>query len=407
MPHVPFASEFPAASYAQWRALAEKAMPHAMFETPSGVPLYQKALNPPSLLGGSPGWAVVQRVDAPDPINANALALADLENGANGLVLLGAETIGARGFGLPSFSAEILSRVLDGVFLDLITLRLDAGPAAAQAAMALRDYAMQRGLPPEGLGIDFGIDPVGVMAWTGAGAVDGHALEIAATLATTWTGSRTCLADGRPYHEAGAPPARELACVVATALFYLRALEKAGIVPDKARRSLSFLLVTDADVFLTLTKFRALRFIWARVEEACGLSPLPIRLHAETSWRMMTRQKPESNIIRATLAAFAAGVGGADTITILPHTLTLGLPDLLARRTARNTQLILQAEAGLARVADPAAGSGAFEDLTQSLCAQAWEIFQSIEKSGGMPEALRTGMIRDGSVGLKQQLADA
>ena len=119
-----------------------------------------------------------------------------------------------------------------------------------------------------------------------------------------------------------------------------------------------FRLAADADQFLTIAKFRALRKLWARVEEACGLAPRPAFVAAETAWRMMTRRDPYVNILRTTIAVFAAGLGGADAITVLPFTAALGLPDAFARRIARNTQLILLEESNLAKVADPAAGSG-------------------------------------------------
>src|SRR5881227_1240692 len=92
---------------------------------------------------------------------------------------------------------------------------------------------------------------------------------------------------------------------------------------------------------------------------------------------------------RATVAVVAAGLGGADAITVLPFTMALGLPDRFARRIARNTQLVLLEESHLAKVSDPAAGSGAIEDLTQQLCGAAWSLFQEIEKAGGAPAALK------------------
>ena len=158
---------------------------------------------------------------------------------------------------------------------------------------------------------------------------------------------------------------------------------------DAARRALSFLLVADADEFLTVAKLRALRRLWARVEQACGLEPKPIRLHAETAWRMTTRRDPWVNMLRTTVAAFSAGIGGADGVTVLPFTAALGLPDAFARRIARNTQLILLDESNLARVADPAAGRGGFEALTDALCEKAWGLFQEIEREGGILESLK------------------
>ncbi|MGG7379237.1 methylmalonyl-CoA mutase family protein, partial [Escherichia coli] len=92
------------------------------------------------------------------------------------------------------------------------------------------------------------------------------------------------------------------------------------------------------DQFLTVAKFRALRQLWSRVEQACGLTPKPIFISAETAWRMMTRRDPHVNMLRVTIAAFAAGVGSADAIAVLPFTAALGLPGRFARRIARNTQ---------------------------------------------------------------------
>ena len=109
---------------------------------------------------------------------------------------------------------------------------------------------------------------------------------------------------------------------------------------------------------------------------------------------MTTRHDPWVNILRATSAAFAAGLGGADSITVLPFTAALGLPDAFARRIARNTQLILLDESNLARVADPAAGAGGFEALTDALCEKAWALFQEIEREGGILESLTTGKLQ-------------
>ena len=168
-------------------------------------------------------------------------------------------------------------------------------------------------------------------------------------------------ADGRVVHNAGGSEAQELAYVLATALAYLRALEASGVALTDARRMIYLRLAADADQFLTTAKFRALRKLWARVEEACGLTPAPAFIAAETAWRMMTRRDPFVNMLRATVAVVAAGLGGADSIAIVPHTAAIGLPNGFARRIACNTQLILLEESNLAKAADPAAGAGGFE----------------------------------------------
>ena len=206
---------------------------------------------------------------------------------------------------------------------------------------------------------------------------------------------RLFMADGRPYHEAGGSEAQELAAVLATALAYLRALEAGGPSsrPPRATPS-SFLLVADADEFLTVAKFRALRRLWARVEEACGLEPRPIRLHAETAWRMTTRRDPWVNMLRSTVAAFSAGIGGADRSRSCPSRPRSACPTPSPAALARNTQLILLEEANLWRVADPAAGAGGFEALTDALCEKAWGLFQEIEREGGIVESLSRGALQ-------------
>src|SRR6185437_99168 len=128
--------------------------------------------------------------------------------------------------------------------------------------------------------------------------------------------------------------------------------------------------------------------------EACGLRPAPIRLAASSAWRMMSVAEPYVNGMRTTLAAFAAGLGGADDVTLLPFTQAIGLPDAFARRLARNTQLVELREARLGAVADPAAGAGAFELLTEGFCAKAWARFQVIEAAGGLEKALDQGLVQ-------------
>ena len=130
-------------------------------------------------------------------------------------------------------------------------------------------------------------------------------------------------------HAAGGSEAQELAFALGNAVTYLRALEASGISLDAARRMIFFRLAADADQFLTMAKFRAMRKLWARVEEACGLTPAPVFVSAETAWRMMTARDVYVNMLRTTIAAFAAGLGGANAVTVLPFTQALGLPDAL------------------------------------------------------------------------------
>src|SRR5204862_8142319 len=175
---------------------------------------------------------------------------------------------------------------------------------------------------------------------------------------------------------------------------YLRAIEAAGVSPEDAQGMVYARLSADADQFLTLAKFRAARLLWARVEQACGLTPKPLFVAADTAWRVLTQRDPYVNMLRATMATFSAGLGGANSITVLPHTLALGLPDPFARRAARNTQLVLLEESNLAKVGDPAAGAGGIGTLTRELCESAWALFQETEKAGGIFASLEQNLIQ-------------
>ncbi|MCX7311773.1 MAG: methylmalonyl-CoA mutase family protein, partial [Alphaproteobacteria bacterium] len=257
-----------------------------------------------------------------------------------------------------------------------------------------------RGHAPGAVDIRFGHDAIGAHSLTGTLPIPyrdlmPHFAEHVGALAKLGFKSPLAAADGRIIHNAGGSEAQELAYTIAVAVAYLRALEGAGVPLDAGHRMIEFRLAADADQFLTVAKFRALRKLWARIEQACGLTPQPAFLSAETAWRTMTQRDPWVNMLRVTIAAFSAGIGGADAIAVLPFTSAIGLPDRFARRIARNTQLLLLEESNVAKVADPAAGSGGIEDLTDKLCRAAWTLFQEIEAAGGAPAALEKGLIQE------------
>jgi methylmalonyl-CoA mutase len=341
----------------------------------------------------------MQRIDHPDPAQANTQALHDLENGASGLTLVFAGANGAHGFGLEP-TAEAVEKILDGVFIDAgIALELQLGTQSRMAAVHVAEYMKRKGLSPAACDIRFGLDPIG------ACAVEGSSLyawpEIVAAVSAGIKGlagigfkGPFAVADGRVIHDAGGSEVQELAFALAAGVAYMRVLESAGVALKDAQDMLYARLSADADQFLTMAKFRALRLLWARIEQACGLAPKPLFIAADTAWRMLTQRDPYVNMLRATMATFSAGLGNANAIAVLPHTLALGLPDAFARRVARNTQLVLLQESNLARVTDPAAGSGGIEKLTQQLCEAAWSLFQEIEKAGGVFAALEQNLIQ-------------
>jgi methylmalonyl-CoA mutase len=192
-------------------------------------------------------------------------------------------------------------------------------------------------------------------------------------------------------HEAGGSEAQELAAIIGSVTIWLRALQESGTKPAAALPFFGASLSVDRDQWLSIAKLRALRLLWARLLELCDAPQLRLPIHAETSGRMMTRTDPHTNIMRTTIAAFAAAVGGADSIAVLPFTAALGRADDHARALARNTQHLLTEESQLHRVADPAAGSGAVEALTAALAESAWREFQLLEREGGLLRSLHAG----------------
>src|SRR4051794_26600099 len=410
MDDLTLAAEFPSPTRDDWLTRIAAVLKGADFEKKlvsrsyDGLriePLYEKAEAPPQPGRAVHGrWRIAQRIDHPEPASANELALADLEGGADALAFVYAGAPSARGFGVRIDTADDLDRALEGVMLDLIHIRLETAPFRGRfAAAQWSELIRRRGLDPAALSIDVGLDPIGDLARTESlpepwPTLAGRISDLTRELREAGFAGPTLRVDARAYHEAGASEAQELAAALATGVAYLRALEAGGHALEAARDALAFLLVADADEFLTVAKLRALRRLWARVEEACGLVPKPARLEAETAWRMTTRRDPWVNLLRTTIAAFSAGIGGADAVTVLPFTAARGLPDAFARRLARNTQLILLEESNLWRVGDPAAGSGGFEALTDALCRTAWDLFQAIEREGGIVESLSRGALQ-------------
>jgi methylmalonyl-CoA mutase len=403
---------FPAWSEADWRKAAEAALKGAGLEklasrTADGIriePLYAPAVGPRAL-GPEGPWRVMARLDHPDAGEANAQAVDDLAGGADGLRVVFSGAIGAYGFGLRRHDSAGLHQAFEGIGFDVgPRFELDLGRDGVKQAESFAALVERSGASPADCVVSFGLDPFAACAqgpfpadWTL------HAkpfVEAALGLAAKGFGGPLAVADARSVHAAGGAASQELGFALAAGASLLRALNDAGVPLDAARGRVAFRLAADADEFLTLAKFRALRLAWSRVEEACGLQPMKAQVQAESAWRMMTARDPYVNVMRGAIAAFSAGLGGADSVCVLPHTLAGGFPDSLARRLARNVQLILLRESNLGFVSDPAAGSGAFEALTTALIDKGWAQFQEIEAEGGLPVALARG-------GLQSRVAES
>jgi methylmalonyl-CoA mutase len=190
-------------------------------------------------------------------------------------------------------------------------------------------------------------------------------------------------------------PAQELAYALLAGAAYLRLLTDAGLDVDAAADQLDVRLAATDEQFTTIAKLRAARRTWARLLELAGVAEpgRGQRQHVVTSRPMMASYDPYVNMLRTCVAAFAAGVGGATSLTVLPFDEPLGLPEPFSRRIARNTSSLLVSESHVARVTDPAGGSHAVERLTDDLARAAWELFGELDaaaEQGGFEAALET-----------------
>lgn len=379
-----------------WRSL--------VYTTPDGIdvnPLYtglDETPEPPApgqfpfIRGGKReglpdgAWHVTEHFAAAgDAKTTNELILDSLGHGTSALSL--------------DSAAEELQPLLEGVYLELAPLIVDAGahtPATARALFSLIDSVAES---DELTGARADIKVL-VACAPGTAEIFGEdtastddALGVAHVAAERSESIRTQLADGSAAHENGATDAQELGIALAAAVESVRHLVSSGLSTTQALAQVWFRLAATPDQFATIVKMRAGRALWSRVcqvlgEPDAGDAPQ----YAVTSLAASTRRDPYVNMLRSTIAAFAAGVGGAEYVRVNTFDAALdggleGTSRSFARRMARNTQLLLIEESHLGHVVDPAGGSWYVESRTSALSDAAWSYFQRIETAGGLSAA--------------------
>ncbi len=421
-PSLTLAADFPNPSRADWLDAVEKVLKGADFDrtlvtkTADGLeigPLYtaddvDTSTDPAGMPGQSPfergplaaprphgSWDVRATVAHPDMVAANATALSELLNGATSIEL--ALDLAGNGSGVGIRSDRDLAAILDGVLVEVAPISLSAGAHAGVVGHWMLDLLGDTSAP----GGELGIDPLGTLAATGLLPQGIEVLwDDAAALATrccdTQPAIRAVTVASAAVHAAGATEAQELAWLLASGTEALRALNARGIEAEAAARQITFDVTSDVDVFTTVAKLRAFRWVWTTVLAQSGVDTSGvglIRLNARSAWRSLTAVDPWVNLLRGTATTFAAVIGGADAVVVAPFDRPDDRPGSLASRMARNTQLLLQDESGLGRVMDPAGGSWFVESLTDRTADAAWTTFQQIERHGGATAALRDGAV--------------
>jgi len=397
-------TEFPIATRKEWREAVERVLKGRAFEeilvseAAGGLdiqPLYTSADVsisesdvPFDEARIASGWDVRQRHLASDPAAANAEILEDLANGVTSVEVAAPPS---------GWSSESLHTVVSGVLLDLapVVLAPHSDLDSVRAFAALID---ERG-DSESAASWLGLDPIGEVARGGTPVSLSLSLSAAAAvgadIAPRLPAATVFTVDSTRYGDAGAAPVQEMAWALATGVAYLRALEAAGLTVTQAASTIGFRSTAGADQFTTIAQMRAARRLWNRVLHVCGV-PADQRHHqiqAVTARSMFSRRDPWVNMLRCTSAALGAGLGGADSITVLPFDTAIGASDRFGRRNARNIQLVLIEESQLGHLVDPASGSWFVESLTNRLADEAWAAFQRVEASGGMEAALGDGSV--------------
>lgn len=416
-------NQFEDATEADWLAAVGKALKGGGIEritreTRDGIkihPLYRETdfesgLNPRGAPGEAPylrgstatpdrflPWDIRQAFSHPDPSTTNLEILRDLERGATS-IHLEIECSGTTGCIITN--QDQLSTALSGVRADLATVSLGhLGAGSGTSAAGLLALWAEAQDASGDLMLAFNISPIRQLMTTGqiAGGV-GAAMSKTAALVTAlsdkFPNATSLEVEAQSVHEAGGSEAQELGALMAGAVDLLRRLDSAGVSPSDAASQILFKLAVDANYGIGIAKLRAARRLWARVQEALDLDPQPMKLHAVTSSRMLTRYDAWVNMLRGTAACFAAATGGADVITVRAFNESLSRPEELGRRIARNTQIMAMEESGLGRVADPSGGAWFSETLAEDLAQAAWAEFQTIESEGGLVESLVGGHLQ-------------
>ncbi|MDP2717773.1 MAG: acyl-CoA mutase large subunit family protein, partial [Candidatus Micrarchaeota archaeon] len=309
----------------------------------------------------------------------------------------GEEEIG----GLSIATLQDLDRALEGINLETTSLFIRSGSSAMPLASLLVALVRKRGQDPKILRGCIEMDPLGVLSHEGRlpQSLTGAYREMAAL--TMWARKnapelQTICVHTRAWHESGGGAAQELAFGLATGVEYLRRLLDRGLFINDVAPRIRFAMTVGNQFFMEIAKLRAARMVWSQAVEAFGGNEAAQRLHihGRTSLRNKTVYDPHVNILRGTVEAFAAVLGGCDSLQVGAFDEVIRAPDDFSRRLARNTQLILAKECNLTSFIDPAGGSWYVEKLTNELAQRAWALFQQVESRGGMALAMEKGFVQ-------------
>ncbi|MCH1533572.1 MAG: methylmalonyl-CoA mutase family protein [Schleiferiaceae bacterium] len=339
------------------------------------APLYTEAPDQQPGFRSNPWWVMVQEHAVVKEFAANDWALQRLKHGASGLLFY-------------LYDHQYLPRILRDIDLRYIQLGLVVEGSGPEVMEALLHHAHNEILPLDRINGFINIDPIEIAARTGYWD-ENKMYDLGELSRLAPPQFKFMCVNANFYGACGASAETQLGLALAHLDFYLEAFGEVGL----AQYWLA--LTAGTHLFEEMAKIRAMRLLWGRLLETYGLPQVHLEIYAETSIQHQSALDVETNLLRASSAAFGAITGGADALQIRPYTAVLGSDDAEAERLALNQQYLFAYESFLDRVEDPAAGSYFIETLTQELCESAWAIAQEVRAMGGILEALQSNWIQD------------
>lgn len=304
--------------------------------------------------------------------------------------------------GLSLSCLDDLACALDGVVADAIPLNFQSGTSGLVVESMLLAWLKTKGIKSNAVKGSINMDPLGTLIERGDVPVSLSQLfnEMAALVKFNKAeapGLSAIGVSGMPYHASGASCVEELAISLATGLHYVRTLAQRGLSVDDVAKQIRFTFSLGGDFFMELCKLRAARVLWARIIEALGggEEAQKMRIHARTGTYNKTVCDPYVNMLRTTTEALSGVIGGVDSLSVGAFDEVVRDSGEFSRRIARNTQIILQEECELTQIIDAGGGSWYIERLTNEVAEKSWDLFQHIEKEGGVSASLESGFIQD------------
>jgi methylmalonyl-CoA mutase len=431
-------AEFPEKSLAEWRALAEKELgggiDRLLWQTPEGIavkPLYTvEDLETLETIGTLPGfppylrgpratmyanrpWTIRQYAGFSTAEDSNKFYRENLKAGQMGLSVA-FDLATHRGYdsdhprvvgdvgkaGVAIDSVEDMKILFDGIPLDKMSVSMTMNGAVLPVLAGYIVAAEEQGVPPAKLSgtiqndilKEFMVRNTYIYPPAPSMRIVADIIEHTAQHMPKFN---SISISGYHMQEAGATAVQELAFTLADGLDYVRAALSKGLKVDDFAPRLSFFFCIGMNFFMEIAKLRAARFLWARLMrrfDPKNPASLALRTHCQTSGVSLTEQDPYNNIMRTTIEALAAVLGGTQSLHTNSFDEALALPTPFSAKLARNTQLILAEESGVSHVVDPLGGSYYVESLTHSVAAAAQALIDEVEALGGMTKAVESGM---------------